>query len=52
MVHAYTDERNQVSLEEAIDKLDEAWDVALGHSAQYQQAMRHYNNCIVRERAF
>jgi hypothetical protein len=39
-LRAYTDEGNQVSLEDVIDQLDEAWDVALLHSAQHQQAMQ------------
>jgi hypothetical protein len=35
-VWAYTEERNQVALEDAIDQLDEARDVALLRNAKYQ----------------
>jgi hypothetical protein len=35
-VQAYTNEGNQISLEDAIDQLDEAQDVALRHSTRYQ----------------
>jgi hypothetical protein len=35
-VRAYTDEGNQISLEDAIDQLDKARDVALLHSTPYQ----------------
>jgi hypothetical protein len=34
-VWAYTEEGNQVALEDAIDQLDEARDVALLHSTKY-----------------
>jgi hypothetical protein len=34
-VQAYTEEGNQVTLEDAIDQLDEARDVALLRSAKY-----------------
>jgi hypothetical protein len=42
-VRAYTEEGNQVALEDAIDQLDEARDVALLWSAKYQQALRRYH---------
>jgi hypothetical protein len=42
-VRAYTKEGNQVALEDAIDQLDEARDVALLRIAKYQQALRHYH---------
>jgi hypothetical protein len=42
-VRAYTEEGNQVALEDAIDQLDESHDVALLRSAKYQQALRHYH---------
>jgi hypothetical protein len=35
-VRAYTEEGNQVALEDAVDQLDEAHDVALLRSANYQ----------------
>jgi hypothetical protein len=38
-VRAYTEEGNQVALEDAIDQLDEARDVALLRCAKYQQAL-------------
>ena len=38
-VRAYDDEGNRASLEDALDQLDEARDVALLHSAKYQQAL-------------
>jgi hypothetical protein len=41
-VRAYTEEGNQVVLEDAIDQLDEARDVGLLRSAKYQQALRHH----------
>jgi hypothetical protein len=41
-VRDYTEEGNQVTLEDAIDQLDEARDVALLRSAKYQQALRRY----------
>ena len=51
-VRAYTEEGNQVALEDAIDQLDEARDVALLHSAKYQQAMRRYHERNIRSREF
>jgi hypothetical protein len=38
-VRAYTEEGNQVALEDAIDQLDKARDMALLRSAKYQQAL-------------
>jgi hypothetical protein len=51
-VRAYTEEENQVALEDAIDQLDEARDVALLWSAKYQQALRRYHERNVRPREF
>jgi hypothetical protein len=51
-VRAYTEEGNQVALEDAIDQLYEARDVALLCCAKYQQALRHYHECNVRPREF
>jgi hypothetical protein len=42
-VRAYTKDGNQVALEDAIDQLDEARDVAMLQSAKYQQALRCYH---------
>jgi hypothetical protein len=38
-VQAYTEEGNRVALEDVIDQLDEARDVALLRNAKYQQAL-------------
>jgi hypothetical protein len=52
-VQAYTEEGNQVALEDAIDQLDEVRDVALLRSAKYQQASRRcYHECNMRPREF
>jgi transposase InsO family protein len=51
-VRAYTEEGNQITLEDAIDQLDEARDVALLQSAMYQQALRRYHKRNVRPREF
>jgi hypothetical protein len=51
-VRAYTEEGNQVALEDAIDQLDEAHDVALLRSAKYQQALRCYHKRNMRLREF
>ena len=42
-VNAYNEQGNEASLEDAMDLLDEARDVALLHSAKYQQALRWYH---------
>jgi transposase InsO family protein len=51
-VRAYTEEENQVTLEDAIDQLDEARDVALLWSAKYQQALRRYHERNMRPHEF
>jgi hypothetical protein len=51
-VRTYTKEENQVALEDAIDQLDEVCDVALLHSAKYQQALRRYHERNVRTHKF
>jgi hypothetical protein len=51
-VRAYIDEGNQVALEDAIDQLDEARDVAQLRYAKYQHALRHYHERNVRPRKF
>jgi hypothetical protein len=43
-VRAYTEEGNQVVLEDTIDQLDKARDVVLLRSAKYQQALRRYTS--------
>jgi hypothetical protein len=40
---AYDDQSNQTSREDSLDQLDEARDMALLHSARYQQSLRHYH---------
>jgi hypothetical protein len=47
-VWAYTEEGNQVAIEDAIDQLDEVRNVALLRSAKYQQALRRYHERNVR----
>jgi transposase InsO family protein len=51
-VWAYTEEGNQVVLEDVIDQLDEARNVALMRSAKYHQALRRYYERNVRPREF
>jgi transposase InsO family protein len=40
---AYDDQSNQASREDSLDQLEEARDMALLHSAQYQQSLRRYH---------
>jgi hypothetical protein len=51
-VRAYTEEGNQTPLEDAINQIDEARDVALMRCAKYQQALRRYHEHNVRPREF
>jgi hypothetical protein len=43
-IRAYDEWGNQTTYKEALDQLDEARDVALLHSARYQQALRRYHS--------
>jgi hypothetical protein len=43
-MRAYDEQGNQTTHEEALDQLDEARDVALLHSARYQQALQRYHS--------
>ena len=43
-VKAYNEQENEASLEDAMDLLDEACDIALLHSAKYQQVLRWYHS--------
>lgn len=43
-VKLYTNEQNESSLQDALDQLDEACDVALLRSARYQQTPRRYHS--------
>jgi hypothetical protein len=47
---AYDDQSNQTSREDSLDQLEEAWDVALLHSARYQQSLRRYHAQGIRPR--
>jgi hypothetical protein len=49
---AYDDQSNQTSQEDSQDQLEEARDVALLHSAWYQQSLRRYHARGVRPRDF
>jgi hypothetical protein len=49
---AYDDQSNQTSREDALDQLEEARDVALLHSARYQQSLQRYHARSVRARGF
>jgi hypothetical protein len=40
---AYDDQSNQTSREDSLDQLEEAQDVALLHSARYQQSLQRYH---------
>ena len=51
-VRAYDEQGAEASLEDAMDQLDEAHDVALLRSAKYQQALHRYHSRRVRGRAF
>ena len=51
-VRAYNEQGAEASLEDAMDQLDEAHDVALLCSAKYQQALHRYHGRRVRGRAF
>jgi ribonuclease HI/transposase InsO family protein len=49
---AYVDQSNQTTREDSLDLLEEARDVALLHSARYQQSLRRYHARRVRPRGF
>jgi ribonuclease HI/transposase InsO family protein len=49
---AYDDRSNQTSREDSLDQLEEARDVALLHSAWYQQSLRCYHARGVQPRGF
>jgi transposase InsO family protein len=49
---ANDDRSNQTSREDSLDQLEEARDVALLHSAQYQQSLRRYHARRIRPRGF
>jgi hypothetical protein len=47
---AYDDRSNRTNREDSLDQLEEARDMALLHSARYQQSLRHYHARGVRSR--
>jgi hypothetical protein len=49
-MRAYDDQSNQTSREDSLDQLEEARDMALLHSAWYQQSLRRYHARGVRPR--
>nr|CAB3453328.1 unnamed protein product [Digitaria exilis] len=51
-VQAFDEEANTTNLENAADQLEEAREVAVAHSAKYQQGSRRYHTQRVRGRAF
>ena len=51
-VRAYDKQGTMASLEDAMDQLDEACDIALLCSAKYQQALHWYHSRRVQDRAF
>jgi len=51
-VKAYDEQGSNAAMEDALDQLDEARDVALLRLAKYQQALRRYHHRRVRGRAF
>jgi hypothetical protein len=47
---AYDDQGNRTNREDSLDQLEEARDMALLHSARYQQSLRRYHARGVRSR--
>jgi hypothetical protein len=47
---AYDDRSNRTNREDSLDQLEEARDMALLHSARYQQSLRRYHDRGVRSR--
>ena len=47
---AYQEQQNQQAREDSLDRVDEARDVALLHSARYQQSLRRYQVQRIRRR--
>ena len=52
MMRAYNEQGADTALEDAMNQLDEARDVALLRSAKYQQALRRYHHRHIRGCAF
>jgi hypothetical protein len=51
-IAAYDESASNEALQDDVDALDEARDVALARSTQYQQNLRNYHNTRVRPRSF
>jgi hypothetical protein len=51
-VTAYTESSSNIALQDAVDLLDEARDIALARTAVYQQALRNYHSRRIRSRSF
>ena len=51
-IRAYDEQGAKAFHEDAMDQLDKARDIALLHSAKYQQALRRYHSRRVWDRAF
>jgi len=51
-VVAYTEASSSAALEDSVDLLDEARDIAFARSAVYQQGLRNYHSRRVRNRSF
>jgi hypothetical protein len=51
-VTGYDENANQRAREDSLDQIDEARDVAMMHSARYQQALRRYQAQKIRRRDF
>ena len=47
-LQAYNEQSNRTTREDALDQLEEARDIALLHSAKYQQSLRRYQARRVR----
>jgi hypothetical protein len=51
-IKAFDEKGNDASLEDTLDQLEEARDVALLHLAKYQQSLRRYHARCIHGRAF
>jgi hypothetical protein len=51
-VKDYDENTNQRAHEDSLDQIDEARDVAMMHSARYQQALRRYQTQKIQRRDF
>jgi hypothetical protein len=51
-IKVFNEKGNEASLEDALDQLEEAHDIALLHSAKYHQSLRRYHARCIHGRAF